>query len=128
MKPKDKKPQFKKHNHVYAVVGGACCNSQFRKQLFGAYDPNNIEPLRKVVNDFLKDTGGHGKISDRDLGVIFSFVQPRRLQPIVAPPTTIQLKSIGHPGNAPGVLRFESACEAFSEVVCPVWPCDDYGD
>jgi hypothetical protein len=126
MEPEDMKPQFKKHNHVYAVVGGACCNREFRTQLFGAYDPNDIKPLRKVVNDFLKDTGGDGAISDHDLGVVFSFVQPRRFQPIVEPPLTIQLMSIGHPDNAPGVLSFESACEAFWAVVCPVWPCDNY--
>lgn len=133
MSPKTVKDvPYKKHNHVYAVVGAACCNSTFRRKLFDAYDPNDVEPLRAVVNKFLKDTlkGCNPPhecttISDRDLAAIDTFVAPRVIK--LRDKRKKVLKALYVQPNAGPTAQttFEVECENFSRAVCPHWPCDD---
>jgi hypothetical protein len=118
------KSKLKKHGHVYAVVGAACCNADFRARLFRAYDPLNSTPVRKVVNGFLDAAHLQGPIADKDLNQVLAFVAPRSFKPLVLPPAeraeTRWLRARD--------LSFEAACEAFWNIICPIWPCDDSSD
>ncbi len=112
---------FKKSANVYAVVGAACCNSRFRTALFRAFDPKSSEGVRTVVNAFLEAVGLSWPVTEKDLAKILAFAAPRQFQPTIVPPTSLRMYKRAVPD-----FTFETACEAFSDVVCPHWPCDDY--
>jgi hypothetical protein len=113
--------EFKKTYRVYAVVGAACANTQFRRKLFGAFDAHSIDKLRSEVDRFLSLSGDpepHASIAE--LAMLWSFVGPRMISAALLPPLQGEWHQL-----AATTMTFEAACDAFSNSVCPHWPCDD---
>jgi hypothetical protein len=123
--------EFKKSYRVYAIVGAACANTEFRRKLFAAFDERSVDGLRIEVNRCLRLSGDpRPEITEDELALIWRFVAPRAVAPAGVPPVEAE-RAAGAPSiktfeYVPPSLTFEDACNAFSRSVCPWWPCDDY--
>ena len=112
--------EFKKTYRVYAVVGAACANGEFRRKLFGAFDPHSADRLREEVDRCLALSGdSNPHVTNDELAMIWAFVGPRTVSPALVPP--IQAQWIQ---RQPTIMTFEPTCDAFEDSVCPHWPCD----